>query len=219
MSMSMSIKKVEVNKQGHFFLTAICNRCVVRFDHHCSWVNNCIGAYNVKLFIGYLITTALMCIHIVILGAYSLLNIVYSTGLHKAQYLDSEGKLRPVNFRVILQHLFLEHPLMVFLTITLALLWFLISGFTIYHLYLAAINQTTNERYKIEALKRECGEWHANLYPRKTNNKIKNPRFKHFTVTSAHKSKMKVYKRKEYTTNIYDNGFVSNIKEILFAFD
>ncbi|XP_072943459.1 palmitoyltransferase ZDHHC11 [Epargyreus clarus] len=36
----------------------LCNKCVCEFDHHCKWLNNCIGGRNYSAFIGC-VTTAL----------------------------------------------------------------------------------------------------------------------------------------------------------------
>jgi palmitoyltransferase ZDHHC13/17 len=32
----------------------VCHRCVERFDHHCPWINNCIGVNNHNFFMIYI---------------------------------------------------------------------------------------------------------------------------------------------------------------------
>ena len=43
----------------------ICKRCISRMDHHCPWMNNCIGAGNMKhfiLFLGYTWSCSVMAL-------------------------------------------------------------------------------------------------------------------------------------------------------------
>ena len=43
---------------------SICDRCVERWDHHCPWINNCVGVRNHNNFMVFLISLVLL------LGAY-----------------------------------------------------------------------------------------------------------------------------------------------------
>lgn len=86
-----------------FFFAGVCNRCVQRFDHHCVWVNNCIGAQNTRYFLLYLFSVCAMAGDIALLTADMLLHVVLRSGLMMASYIDEYGDKQLAGLMFVVQ--------------------------------------------------------------------------------------------------------------------
>ncbi|NXC46866.1 ZDHC4 palmitoyltransferase, partial [Penelope pileata] len=139
-----------------------CGICVHRFDHHCVWVNNCIGAFNAKYFFLYLSTLTAMAAMIAIITAAFLIHVVLLSNMMHARYIDDQGQERAVDILFVIQHLFLTFPRIVFMLGFVILLTLVLGAYCCFSLYLALSNQTSNEWYK----SRRCGcSQHPTLQP------------------------------------------------------
>ncbi|XP_023327526.1 palmitoyltransferase ZDHHC3 isoform X1 [Eurytemora carolleeae] len=49
----------------------ICKHCIRKMDHHCPWINNCVGERNQKYFIQFLLYVGLLSMYAVCLVAWS----------------------------------------------------------------------------------------------------------------------------------------------------
>lgn len=100
---------------------SVCGDCIESFDHHCPWINNCVGQGNYRHFFLFLLC---LSVHMLTIFGWCILYV-----------LNHKDKLKETNSIVAL----------VLIIVAFFLLWPVI-GLTIFHAWLIVRNRTTNEQ-------------------------------------------------------------------------
>lgn len=53
---------------------SVCKGCVMKMDHHCPWINNCVGQFNQKFFIQFCYYCFIGCMHAAYLTAFYIIH-------------------------------------------------------------------------------------------------------------------------------------------------
>ncbi|XP_068991350.1 palmitoyltransferase ZDHHC15B isoform X3 [Neodiprion pinetum] len=117
-------EKCQLIKPDRAHHCSICGTCVLKMDHHCPWVNNCVGFHNYKFFMLFLAYALLYCMFIA--GT----SLEYFVKFWKGQ-LDGVGKF----------HLLFLFCVALMFAVSLTSLFF-------YHCYLILHNRSTLEAFR-----------------------------------------------------------------------
>ncbi|KAF4800869.1 putative palmitoyltransferase ZDHHC4 [Turdus rufiventris] len=82
---------------------SVCRTCVHRFDHHCVWVNNCIGASNAGVFLLYLLSLTATAGALAAVTAAFLIHVLLLSDIMHSTYLDAQGQEHPVEIAFVVQ--------------------------------------------------------------------------------------------------------------------
>uniref|UniRef100_A0A1I8F879 Palmitoyltransferase n=1 Tax=Macrostomum lignano TaxID=282301 RepID=A0A1I8F879_9PLAT len=106
---------------------AVCKRCVLRMDHHCPWINSCVGLYNYKHFVLFCVYMLAGCVYVALVAA-----PVYNDHFYS---WDRDDDYATVHHMVYYE---------IVLTSAVALV---LGCLTAYHVFLASRNETCIETH------------------------------------------------------------------------
>ncbi|KAI8366111.1 DHHC palmitoyltransferase-domain-containing protein [Radiomyces spectabilis] len=132
-------KSCNIHKPPRAHHCRYCRRCVLKMDHHCPWINNCVGYANYGHFMRFVFYVNFACFYVVVLLIWRVRSIM--DAIRHFQF-DAEPSTLEVAFMVV-------NFVLAFVVL------FCVGILSMYHLYCMARNQSTIEsweRSKVEKL-------------------------------------------------------------------
>ncbi|KAK6527991.1 palmitoyltransferase for Vac8p [Arthrobotrys megalospora] len=139
-------KKCQCRKPDRTHHCTTCNTCVLKMDHHCPWLANCLGITNYKPFVLFTFYLAVFCLFCCAVSSIWIWDVIFKDSKFTEQYM-------PINW--------------ILLAVISGVVGIVVSGFSGYHFYLVFKGETTIEsmektRY-LSPLKKRTIPWGANL--------------------------------------------------------
>ncbi|XP_041722695.1 palmitoyltransferase ZDHHC16A isoform X3 [Coregonus clupeaformis] len=127
-------KKCVIPKPARTHHCAICNTCILKMDHHCPWLNNCVGHFNQRYFFSFCVAMTLGCIYCSISGR--------NLFLDACSAVQSPYQTPPFTFR---DEMF--HKSIIYMWVLTSMVAVSLGGLTIWHAVLISRGETSIERH------------------------------------------------------------------------
>lgn len=129
-------KKCITPKPARTHHCSICDMCVLKMDHHCPWLNNCVGHFNHRYFFSFCLYMTLGCVYCgvssrnLFLEAYNAVESYYQNPPPEFTFMETTA-----------------HKCIIFLWVLTSSVAVALGGLTLWHTMLITRGETSVERH------------------------------------------------------------------------